>query len=75
MENPEIKNFLLVQNIITLGDIYLALDNFEQCEKSYLHCHSIICNMFGEKHPCVIEYTAKLVQCYTTSRQTDPTLI
>lgn len=62
---PEINNFLLSIRIQTLGDVLRDADRTSEAEKVYLRCQTMVGNMFGEDHPCIIPYNGNLVTCYS----------
>ena len=63
-QNSEIKeNYLHAQRLQTLGDVYREMENEEECEKTFLRAQTLIGNMFGHTHPCVMAFNTNLVTC------------
>ena len=65
------NNFLLALRIQTFADALRDAARYEESEKLYLRCQTMIGNMFGEDHPAIVPYNGNLVTCYSSSKDTE----
>lgn len=64
------NNFLLANRIQTFADALRDAAKYEESEKLYIRCQTMISNIFGEDHPAIVAYNGNLVTCYSISKDT-----
>lgn len=66
--NGQENNFLLALRVQTYADALRDAERYEESEKQYVRCQTMIGNMFGEDHPAIISYNGNLVTCYSNTK-------
>jgi hypothetical protein len=59
---------LLALRVQTLADSLRDAERYEESEKQYVRCQSMVGAMFGEDHPAIISYNGNLVTCYSNTK-------